>query len=191
MQLGDPSSDRTERSRVDVALDETQQALTTMIGLLEAGGLDQLSAGEKVSWWQRFESSRNRLPLIDHQMIADAEATDLPGSYGFSSLSRFLTRILQLSPALQVPPHPLPAERLELPHQRRRTTGMDPALLDRPRPTTPTQHPNPPPMGPTAKPTPPKISHRRMIDSWTEDLRHDRERICQISTVVRRPLSPN
>jgi hypothetical protein len=32
---------------------------------------------------------------------------------------------------------------------------------------------------------------RRMIDSWTDGLTHDRERIWQISTVVGLPLSPN
>ena len=48
--------------------------------------------------WQRFETSRNRLPLIDHALVADAEATDLAGTYCFSSLTRFLVRVLQLSP---------------------------------------------------------------------------------------------
>ena len=35
--------------------------------------------------WQRFETFRNRLPLIDHNLIADAEATDLAGTYCFST----------------------------------------------------------------------------------------------------------
>ena len=48
--------------------------------------------------WQRFETFRNRLPVIDHSLIADAEATDLPGTYCFSTLTRFLVRVLQLSP---------------------------------------------------------------------------------------------
>ena len=98
MQLGDQSGVHVERSPLDVALDEAQQALWKMIGLLEDGGLDQLIAEEKISWWQRFETFRNQLPLIDHHLIATAEATDLAGSYGFTNLSRFLVRILQLSP---------------------------------------------------------------------------------------------
>ena len=53
---------------------------------------------QKVALWQRFETFRNRLPLIDHSLIADAEATDLPGTYCFSTLTRFLVRVLQLSP---------------------------------------------------------------------------------------------
>jgi len=51
--------------------------------------------------------------------------------------------------ALQIPPHPFPAEGLELPQQRRRAPRMDPAPVDRPRPTTPHQHPHPTPQHPT------------------------------------------
>jgi hypothetical protein len=58
MQLGDQSGVHVERSPLDVALDEAQQALWKMIGLLEDGGLDQLIAEEKISWWQRFETFR-------------------------------------------------------------------------------------------------------------------------------------
>ena len=97
MELGDHSSDRTERPRVDVALDKLNADFTELVDLIEAGGLDQLDAAERVALWQRLEAFRNRLPLIDHQMIADAEATDLAGSYGFVSMGRFLTRISQLS----------------------------------------------------------------------------------------------
>jgi Domain of unknown function (DUF222) len=38
-------------------------------------------------------------PLIDHKLIADAEATDLAAQRCFSSLAMLLTRTLQLSPA--------------------------------------------------------------------------------------------
>jgi hypothetical protein len=98
VQLGDHSNDRTERSRVGVALDKLNADFSELLDVVESGGLDQLDAAEKVAWWQRFETFRNRLPLIDHYLIADAETTDLAGSYGFTNLSRFLTRILQLSP---------------------------------------------------------------------------------------------
>ena len=39
------------------------------------------------------------LPLIDHALIADAQATDLAAEYCFSNLTMLLTRTLQLSPA--------------------------------------------------------------------------------------------
>ena len=44
-----------------------------------------------------FETFRNRLPLIDHSLIADAEASDLAKTYCFSSLTQFLMRTFQLS----------------------------------------------------------------------------------------------
>ena len=99
MELGDPTAaEREQRSVLAVALDTLEAALTEVIEKIEAGGLDQLSAAEKISWWRRFETFRNRLPLIDHSLIADAEATDLAGSHCASSLSRFLVQVLQLSP---------------------------------------------------------------------------------------------
>jgi hypothetical protein len=48
MQLGDPSTDECDqRSPLDEALNDGQQALTTMISLLEAGNLDQLEGHER------------------------------------------------------------------------------------------------------------------------------------------------
>jgi hypothetical protein len=98
MQLGDCTrAELTERSPLDAALDTLDAALAEVIEKIDSGQLDQLDNTAKLALWHRFESIRNRLPLVDHGLIADAEATDLAGSYGFSSMSRFLTRILQLS----------------------------------------------------------------------------------------------
>ena len=97
MELGDRTADCADRSPLDAALDEAQQALSKMIDILEVGGLDQLDAAQKVAFWQRFESFRNRLPLVDHSLIANAEASDLSGSYCFSTVALFLVRVLQLS----------------------------------------------------------------------------------------------
>jgi Domain of unknown function (DUF222)/HNH endonuclease len=100
MQLGDAlAGERTERSQLDEALNALDNALNGLVDTLEAGGLDQLTAAEKISFWQRFEAFRNRMPLIDHGLIADAEAHDLAGEYCFSSLSMLLTRMLLLSPS--------------------------------------------------------------------------------------------
>jgi hypothetical protein len=35
-----------------------------MISLLAAGNLDPLSNEQTISWWQRFETFRNKLPLV-------------------------------------------------------------------------------------------------------------------------------
>jgi Domain of unknown function (DUF222) len=99
MELGDPTATtRGPRSRLDAALDTFDAALTELIGTFDTGGLDQLSAEEKVAVWQRFETLRNTLPLVDHSLIADAEANHLSEEYCSSSLNQFLIRVLHLSP---------------------------------------------------------------------------------------------
>jgi Domain of unknown function (DUF222) len=98
MELGDPTTDeRAEPSALDVALDTLDNALNGLLDTVESGGLEQLTAAEKISFWQQFETFRNRLPLIDHSLIADAEASDLAGEYNFNNLTRFLMRIFLLS----------------------------------------------------------------------------------------------
>jgi hypothetical protein len=99
MQLGDPlATTRDPRSRLDAAFDTFENSLAELITTVETGGLDHLSAEEKVAVWQRFETIRNRQPLIDHRLIADAEASDLPREYCSSTMIQFLVRVLQLSP---------------------------------------------------------------------------------------------
>jgi hypothetical protein len=64
MQLGDSKAvERAERCGLDVALDAFDAALEVLINTVEAGGLEQLTAAEKISFWQRFETSRNRAPV--------------------------------------------------------------------------------------------------------------------------------
>jgi Domain of unknown function (DUF222) len=100
MELGDPTAGvRGERCRLDVVLDKLDTDFAELLATVEGGGLAELNAAEKVAWWQRFETFRNRLPLIDHVLLADAEATDLAGEYSFSNLARFLVRMFQLSPS--------------------------------------------------------------------------------------------
>jgi len=98
MQLGEQSAgERTERCRLDVVLDKLNNNFAELLDTMESGGLEQLDAAEKISWWQRFETFRNQLPLIDHSLIADAEATDLAKTYCSSTLTQFLMRTFQLS----------------------------------------------------------------------------------------------
>ena len=76
----------------------SKTALAELIDTFETGGLDHLSAEEKVAVWQRFETLRNRLPIVDHSLIADAEANHLSEEYCSSSINQFLIRVLHLSP---------------------------------------------------------------------------------------------
>jgi Domain of unknown function (DUF222) len=98
MQLGDSTATTHEqRSRLDKALDHFDSAITELITTVETGELDQLEGAEKVAVWQRFERTRNKLPLVDHRLIAHADATDLPRQYCSSTMIQFLVRVLQLS----------------------------------------------------------------------------------------------
>ena len=99
MELGDPTATtRDPRRRLDEALDTFDTALTDLIDTVDTGGLDHLSAEQKIAVWQRFETLRNKPPLIEHRMIADAELSDLPREYCCSTMTQFLVRVLQLSP---------------------------------------------------------------------------------------------
>ena len=91
MELGDHTT------AMDAALDALDTVLTDLINTMETGGLDQLNAAEKVAVWQRFEGLRNKLPVIDHSLIADAEASHLAEEYCSSTISQFLVRVLRLS----------------------------------------------------------------------------------------------
>ena len=63
MQLGDPTTDeRDQRSPLDEALDDAEQALTTMISLLAAGNLDPLQVGDA----QLAFGERIRQRLLGH-----------------------------------------------------------------------------------------------------------------------------
>jgi Domain of unknown function (DUF222) len=99
MELGDPTATtHAPHSRLDAALDTFENSLAELIGAVDTGGLDELSAEEKVAVWQRFETLRNTLPLVDHNLIADAETHHLPEEYCSSTINQFLIRVLQLSP---------------------------------------------------------------------------------------------
>jgi hypothetical protein len=98
MELGDSTTaERHQRSVVDEALDTFDAALTDLISTAETGGLDHLRPDEQVAVWQRFERLRNRLPLVDHRLIAAADTADLPREYCSATMTQFLVRVLQLT----------------------------------------------------------------------------------------------
>jgi hypothetical protein len=97
MQLGDCIPDeREQRSPMEMALDTFDAALTDLINTAENSGLDQLENHEQVAVWQRFERLRNKLPLVDHRLIAAADAADLAREYCSATMTQFLVRVLQL-----------------------------------------------------------------------------------------------
>src|SRR6188474_1326793 len=97
MELGDSTTpERDQRSMVDEALDRFDAALTDLISTVETGGFDHLEPDQQVAVWQRFERLRNKLPLIDHRLIAAADAADLAREYCSATMTQFLIRLLQL-----------------------------------------------------------------------------------------------
>ena len=112
-----------DRNGVPLALARTRRIATrgqTMALIAREGGCSFPGCDHPPQWCDRHH-------IIDW---IDGGPTDLDN----------LTLLMQISP------HPFPAERLDVSHQQRRLTGMDPAALDRPSATTPTQHPNPTPL---------------------------------------------
>jgi len=98
MEVGDHHNvERGQRTPLDAALDALNEALTDLIATVDNGALEQLKAEEKVAVWQRFETIRHQLPVVDHRLIAAAEVSHLAEEYCSSTLSQFLVRVLQLS----------------------------------------------------------------------------------------------
>ena len=68
-----------------------------LVKLAADGGLGDLDGVGLVGFMQEFEQARNRLSLIDHQIIAAAERLDLATSLCQGSIPRMLRSVLSLS----------------------------------------------------------------------------------------------
>jgi hypothetical protein len=96
MELGDSTTaEPDQRSVVEGILDKLNDDLAELIAALESSGFDQLHADQKVAVWRRFERIRNKLPLVDHQLIAHADTADLPRQSCTPTIPQFLVRVLQ------------------------------------------------------------------------------------------------
>ena len=86
-----------ELTAFDAARDTFRTGLEHLIKLADDGSLEQLDAIGLVGFMQEMEHARNRLSLIDHQIIAAAERLDLPTVLCQGSMRRVLTSVLSLS----------------------------------------------------------------------------------------------
>lgn len=98
MDLGGWGQRGEESSSVDYALDQLTTGLDHLIKVVDDGGLDHLDDHRLVEFIQVFERTRNRLALVDHRVIADADRRDLANRLAQSSTVRMLTSVLRLSP---------------------------------------------------------------------------------------------
>ena len=87
-----------EVSPVDLALEQFSLGVDHLVKLLEDGGLDHYDNPGFVTFTQDFEQIRNRIPLADHRIVADAERRNLPEVLTQPNLVRMLMSTLRLSP---------------------------------------------------------------------------------------------
>jgi hypothetical protein len=100
-------------------------------------------------------------------VIVTVQVEDLLARAGIAEASdgsQLRTDLENLTLFMQMPPHPFPAERLELSNQRGWVTGMDTAEVDRPRTTPATQQPDPTTPRPTPTQPAATSTRRRMND---------------------------
>ena len=90
MDIGDPG-------QVEQALDTLHVDLDHLIKLVEDRGLETLDDPGLVGFLQGFEKLRNRLPLIDHQMIKEGTTRGLAQSQCQGTMTRLLTSALHIS----------------------------------------------------------------------------------------------
>jgi hypothetical protein len=91
MDVGDPD-------QLEQALDGLHVSLDHVIKLLEDRALETLDDKGLVGFLQGFERLRNRLPLIDHQMIKEGTARNLAQTLCQGSMTRLLSATLLISP---------------------------------------------------------------------------------------------
>ena len=87
-----------EVSPARLALEQFSLSVDHLVKIAEDGGLDGLDTSEFVTFTQDFERIRNRIPLADHRIVADAERRNLPEVLTQPNMVRMLMSTLRLSP---------------------------------------------------------------------------------------------
>ena len=90
MDIGDPDT-------AQQALEDLHVGLDHLIKLVEDRALETLDDTGLVGFLQGFEKLRNRLPLVDHQMINEGTSRNLAQSLCQGSMTRVLTSALHIS----------------------------------------------------------------------------------------------
>ncbi len=86
-----------ELTPVDHALGQLAAGLDHLLETVEEGGLDHYDDGQLVGFLQAFERFRNRLPLVDHRVVAEGESRRLAERMTQPSLARVLVSALRIS----------------------------------------------------------------------------------------------
>lgn len=99
MDQGSRAEVNGDVSPVDDALTALVAGVDRMVAAVEAGGLDHLDDTQLVAFMQAFERVRNRMPLIDHHVIVEAQARRLAERMTQTNLGRVMVAALRISSA--------------------------------------------------------------------------------------------
>src|SRR6478609_9730354 len=86
-----------DREPVEETMEELSTVFDRLVKQVENGGLDGFTGDRRVRFAQEWERFRNTMPLVDHAIIGDGIAHDLPGELCQSSMTRVLTQALRIS----------------------------------------------------------------------------------------------
>jgi hypothetical protein len=95
--LGERADGADAPTPVDFALDQLANSLDHLVKVVQDGGFDYFTDPQFVTAMQAFERIRNRMPLVDHRLISDATARNLPDVLTQGTMLRTLTSVLRLS----------------------------------------------------------------------------------------------
>jgi hypothetical protein len=98
MNLREDSTTGPLPTPVDLALDQLSVSLDHLVKLVEDRGLETFNDTQLVGFLHGFEQVRNRLPLVDHSVIGEANRRNLPETLCQANLARLLAVTLRLSP---------------------------------------------------------------------------------------------
>lgn len=82
---------------LNAALDQVVKAFDQLLAVADDGGAHHLDDAGLVAFLQRFERLRNRVPLVDHRLLVEAEARGLAETLAQPNLARVLVATLRLS----------------------------------------------------------------------------------------------
>ena len=83
---------------LDNAVDQFSDGLDHLLKVLADPSLSTLDQDRFIGVMQDLEQTRNRIPLIDHALIGEAETRNLPEALTQPSMIRVLMSVLRLSP---------------------------------------------------------------------------------------------
>ncbi|GAA3561125.1 HNH endonuclease signature motif containing protein [Microlunatus spumicola] len=95
--MGIAGVEEREATSVDRALDAFRSAVDGLVEAVEAGGCDVLDDEGFVRFLQDLERVRNGLALVDHRVVRDVEARNLPAKLTQPNVTAELSWALRLS----------------------------------------------------------------------------------------------